>query len=79
MAGWCVVTKKTEEPRERRRGRFHAAPFQRVQVPPRQASEHRVAGPSRAGEIPTAERGVESPRGGESRAAGSKHAGRNMK
>ena len=61
LARWCAVTKTDEEPRKRRRGRLHAAPLQRVQVPSRQASEHRVAGPSRARETSTAERGVKSP------------------
>jgi hypothetical protein len=39
----------------------------------------RVAGPSRAGEIPTAERGVRSLLVDESRCTGSEPTGRNMK
>ena len=42
----------------------------RVKVPSRQASEHLVAGPSRAGEIPQAERGVKSLMFGGSETAG---------
>jgi hypothetical protein len=53
--------KKREPSREAVRSDLRAALFQRVQVPHRQASERRVAGPNRTGEIPAVERGVKSP------------------
>jgi len=68
---WCVVKKMSVCKDEH----LHAALLQRVKVPPRQASEHRVAGPIRAGEIPTDKRGVKSLL----IEGGSKNAGRNMK
>jgi hypothetical protein len=72
MNPWCAVTKGGPS-REAARVSLLAALLQRVRVPSRQASEHRVAGPNRAGAIPTVERGVERVYGP------SKHAGRNMK
>jgi hypothetical protein len=79
MHQWCVVTRQTIRTRERPDRLAHVAFDQRESVPPRQAPKHRVAGPTRNRETGLRERGITSLRGGVSRVAGSKHAGRNIK
>jgi len=76
---WCVVTRQTTETREGRSRLAHVVLDPREPVPPRQAPKHRVAGPTWHRETGLRERGIRSLRVGESRSAGSKHAGRNMK
>jgi hypothetical protein len=76
---WCVVTRQTIRTRKGRNRLAHVVLDQRESVPPRQAPKHRVAGPTWHRETGLRERGIPSLRGGVSRVAGSKHAGRNMK
>ena len=78
LSPWCVVKGQIIRRACPTSELLRAALLQRVRVPPRQASEHRVAGPRRRERSHRPERGVESRQRGDPR-VGSKHAGRNMK
>jgi hypothetical protein len=77
---WCVVTTTETSASNLGPGTCrHAVMIQRVRVPPRQAPERRVADPGQVPRGTWIERGDESLIRGESRATGSKRAGRNIK